>query len=130
MDVAQALASLNDRIAKALLLDVHVISVQVEDHVIGADRLDQRECLGGSVVQIGLVAVDRLDAEGDTTLGSISRYLAQHIDTGLALGRRRRLASQRAQVGVEYAGKAARAKGFDLVKRQPQEIQRLLRVGG
>ena len=65
VEVAQRLAGLDDCRSLILFLDVHVERVEVQDDILRADGLDEREPLVGGVEEVGLEAVQRLDAEGD-----------------------------------------------------------------
>jgi hypothetical protein len=65
MDVAEPVRAPEHRRDHVGLLDVHVVGVQVHVHVGAVDLVQELERLPGGVEQVGLVAVDDLDAEGD-----------------------------------------------------------------
>ena len=65
VEVAEVLAGLDDRRGLVLLLDVHVERVEVQHDVLRADGLDEGKALVRGVEEVGLKAVQRLDAQRD-----------------------------------------------------------------
>jgi hypothetical protein len=63
MDGLEALARRENGERRALLFNVHVIGAEMDEHVVGADALDQRRRLRAGAENMRLVAVDGLDAE-------------------------------------------------------------------
>jgi hypothetical protein len=61
--ISEPLCAHADRIGKVGLLDVHVVGVEMNYEIGRAHLLDELECLLGSVDEVALVAVDRLDAD-------------------------------------------------------------------
>jgi multiple sugar transport system ATP-binding protein len=68
VEVTQLRQGCPDRLAELLLLDVHVVGVEVNAHVGLADHRGQPPALLGSVHEEGLVAIDRLDSHRDPTV--------------------------------------------------------------
>src|ERR671932_1033082 len=63
VDVLQLWSRGHDRVVEALLLDVHVVGVEVDEHVGFADTVEHGFGLRGQVDDVRLVAVDGLHAE-------------------------------------------------------------------
>src|SRR4051794_6647792 len=106
VEVAEVPAAPLDRLADEALLDVHVVGVEVGVDVRAADPLDQGDGLGRGVDDVGLVAVDDLDADGDARGLRLIRDPAQHLDDvgdpSLGPGRHVLL-----QGGVDHAAEVA-----------------------
>src|SRR3546814_17266297 len=60
VDVAEVAPGFDDRLIEALLLDVHVIGVEMDEDVVLADPLAHTAALAGGVEEMGLVAVAAL----------------------------------------------------------------------
>src|SRR5688572_24769974 len=63
VEVSQMFASFPDRLSLILLLDVHVERVEVQFDCRAADRLEQLQSLVTGVEEVGLKAIERLDAK-------------------------------------------------------------------
>ena len=63
VEVSEQAAGLANGFGLILFLDVHVEGVEVDLHVGRADCLDELEALIAGVEEIGLKAVERLDAK-------------------------------------------------------------------
>ena len=74
------------------------------------DGVEQVARLRGEVDEVGLVAVDGLDAQGDAAVGGAAGRLFQDAGDGLQLLGLRRLAGKRTQVRIEAAGEHGRAQ--------------------
>lgn len=80
MEIADPIAALLDRLADEAFLDVHVVGVDVGLNVGQVDQVEQRHALGRGVADVGLVAVDHLDADHDVRGSSLLGHPAQHLD--------------------------------------------------
>ena len=69
---------LRDAVADALLLDVHVVGVEMNGDVRLADAVDQRDRLLRRVEQMRLIAVAGLDADQHVIFGGAPRDRPQH----------------------------------------------------
>ena len=111
MDVFKVVASGYDAVAHALFLDVHMIGVEMDEDIVRADPLDQRNSLRGRIDDVVLVAVDGFHAEFDApclgVLGGSGHDLRDVVD--LALGRRH--AGSLADAAIDYARKAPSRRG-------------------
>src|SRR5262249_33245426 len=65
MDVAKPVAHLVNRPYEVVLLDVHVIGVEMDDHIALADIVGQIQGLPGGVHDIRFVAIADLQSQGD-----------------------------------------------------------------
>src|SRR5439155_9167428 len=83
VEVAEAVAGEDDGIGPALLLDVHVVRVEVDPEVRRVDQLHEPDGLLARVDEWALVAVDGLDPDRDAVLRGVLRR------PGEALGRPR-----------------------------------------
>ena len=66
MDVAQPVAAVAHRRDEVVLLDVHVVRVEVDDDVVGTDVVGQPQAVARGVDHVGLVSVADLEPERDT----------------------------------------------------------------
>ena len=107
VEVAEPGAAVLDRLADEALLDVHVVGVEMREGVGGADAIEECHDLGTGVDDVGLVAVDDLDADRDVRGLSLLADAAHHLDhvgdALLGLGLQVLL-----QGGVDHAAEVAR----------------------
>src|SRR5262245_27173744 len=85
--VAEPLADLVDRPDQVVLLDVHVVRVEVDGDVVGTDVVGQPQRVSGRVDDVGLVAIADLQPEGDAAGGGLLGRTLQHPDDVPAAGR-------------------------------------------
>ncbi|MCY1370752.1 hypothetical protein D9M69_578570 [compost metagenome] len=103
MDVFDKIARIENAGADALLLDVHVIGVEVDEDVIGADPLDHVDCLPAGVDQVVLVPVDRLDAQLDAARLRMLGGCPQCASDVVVFGLSRRHAGTLADAAIDDA---------------------------
>ena len=65
MDVFEVVAGGYDAVSHAPFLDVHMVGIEMDEDIVGADLLDQRNSLRGRIDDVVLVAVDGFHAEFD-----------------------------------------------------------------
>ena len=63
MDVAEVIPRIEDRLVRHLLLDIHVIGVEVNKHVLGTNTLNHLNRLPTRIEQMRFISVDWLDPE-------------------------------------------------------------------
>jgi hypothetical protein len=66
VDVFQVIACCQDAVADTLFLDIHMVGIEMNEDVVGADALDHLHRLAAGIDQMVLVAVDGLYAELET----------------------------------------------------------------
>ena len=104
VEVDQPVAGVADRLAPVGLLHVHVEDVE-RDAAVAADGLGHRDGLVGAVDEVGLEAVERLDADAHADLLRVRLALLEALDAPapLVLGRAHRddLADRRGHDGED-----------------------------
>ena len=83
VEVDEVVAGVADRLRPVGLLDVHVEDVE-RDAAVAADVLGQRDGLVGAVEEVGLEAVERLEADPHADLLGVRLALLQALDGPLA----------------------------------------------
>ena len=78
MDIAQPVTDIAQRPHQIVLLDVHVVGVEMDHDIVGTDVVDQRESLPRRVDDMGLVAVADLDAEHHADAGRLLGQILEH----------------------------------------------------
>ena len=63
MDIAEVITRIEYRLPSAFFLNVHMIGVEVNKHVLGTNTFNHLHRLPTSVEQMRFVPVDRLDPE-------------------------------------------------------------------
>ncbi len=91
VEVAEALAAVDQRRFEIGLLDVHVVGVEVQLDVGQADSFGERGGLRRGVQHVALVAVDDLQPDRDVVPRRALADPAQHLDRAGDAGCRRRL---------------------------------------
>ena len=108
--VAEPVADRADGADEVVLLDVHVVGVEVDQDVVGADVVGQAQRVGGGVDHVGLVAVADLQARASCRVRRPHSARSRSTATTLrAPGRRQRMAVL-AQCAVERAGEVRAAQ--------------------
>src|SRR5215207_4365077 len=128
--VAQARAEACNRPVETLLLDVHVVRVEVDENVRLAYPIQQFRRLRSDVDEICLVAVDGLDPELDAVLRGASGRPFEDAGDDLQFLWLRWLAGERTHVRVERTGKHGRSQGCRRLYSLVEEASRSFGVGG
>src|SRR4029077_15391602 len=73
VDVSEMRGAIEDGGREALLLDVHVIGVEMDEEIGLRAPLDERDGLASGIDQMGLVAIAGLEAEAEAEAGGVAR---------------------------------------------------------